>query len=597
MNTMVSMAEFTARPRPYQATLMRKVVADLNLRGSALLIAPTGTGKTFMIGMALNAMAGRRALLIQSRVDLVAQNGRAIARQCAGHRVFCTTDTASKWASNQRVLPASASVIVATVQGLSPAVLDAYGRFDMLMIDETHHAPADSYRAVIAHLRKANPGLKLFGTTATPRRADNRQLDSIFGREAVDQPALLTVREALALGVLVPVVPLRLDEKSAIVARAFARAASYGFDDGNAERSDHDADLGIRWRLPKVALEEVVRLWRIEAGTRRSLAYCSNVAEAEALARVARARGVDAVVISHKTSAAERQRILDDLRADRGAMLVCNATLLLEGIDVPPVSCVLLLRRVAHKSTLIQIIGRAMRPFAGKSNCLVLDCVGACKDKDIIAELDMHTAEREPSGGTERTRQGDDREATLEPVIGLGEGAFEPFTLLPPIAFEAVDWDCDEEGGDGGEQSGGQGESDDGAAPPVPLVARSRAEAMALGLTTYTTGKPCKHGHVAWRHRSGDCCICLNVRNRKRHVTPEGREVASKWHATPEAKAKKNQRRHKLYVDPEIRAKNNQRRRKLYADPEIRAKIIEDNRKWRARKKAERMAVAEGVAT
>src|SRR5690606_28440423 len=112
---------------------------------------------------------------------------------------------------------------------------------------------------------------------------------------------------------------------------------------------------------------------------RRTIAFCSTVAHAEHVAEAFRAEGVAAETVTGETAAGERAAILARLDSGETQVLV-NVAVATEGFDCQPVSCVVLLRPCSHKSTMIQMIGRGLRPvdpelYPGvvKTDCLVLD--------------------------------------------------------------------------------------------------------------------------------------------------------------------------------------------------------------------------------
>lgn len=245
-----------------------------------------------------------------------------------------------------------------------PANLAAMPVLDLLVIDEAHHAVADSYRRIIDHVRDANPACRIFGVTATPNRGDRKGLREIFDNVG-DQVRL---SELIASGHLVPprtfVIDVGVQEQLRAVRKS---AADY----------DMTEDAQIMNRAP--VTDEVVRHWQEKARERPTVVFCSTVAHAESVAAAFNGAGVSAAVIHGDLDAGTRRRILTAYASGEIRVIV-NVAVLTEGWDHPPTSCVVLLRPSSYKSTMIQMVGRGLRtvdpeehPGVIKTDCIVLD--------------------------------------------------------------------------------------------------------------------------------------------------------------------------------------------------------------------------------
>lgn len=241
----------------------------------------------------------------------------------------------------QRALRGLARVV--TIQGLvargeqPPAALVVW--------DECHHYVADEWRTVAEHYAHA----RHLGLTATPERADGRPLGDLFQHLVV----AASYTELMHAQHLVP-------------CRVLAPPEIYR--DGLALRP-----------------EEAYR--RYAAGT-RALVFVDRVDFAEETASRLRALGLSAVAVTDKTPAATRRTALHQFETGQLRALV-NIYVLTEGIDLPCVETIVLARQVSHPSTYLQIVGRALRPFPGKPQALLLDLVGA------VLRFGMPTADRE----------------------------------------------------------------------------------------------------------------------------------------------------------------------------------------------------------
>lgn len=182
------------RLRPRQKTFVERSLAALASRGNTLGLAPTGAGKTIMLSAVTGEMIGdgAKACVLAHRDELTAQNRAKFQRVVPGVATSVIDATEKSWGGQ---------VAFAMVPTLARASnLADMPRLDLLVIDEAHHAVADSYRRIIERVREANPDARLFGVTATPNRGDKKGLREIFDNVA-DQVRL---GELIASGHLVP---------------------------------------------------------------------------------------------------------------------------------------------------------------------------------------------------------------------------------------------------------------------------------------------------------------------------------------------------------------------------------------------------------
>ena len=345
--------------RPRQKELVARSVKALDKHGNTLAVAPTGAGKTIMLSAIIGEMfkaSSGKACVLAHRDELTAQNEDKFRRVNPGLGTGVFDASVKTWRGD---------VTFAMVQTLSrESNLAAMPPLDMLVIDEAHHARADSYMRVIDRAKAANANLKLLGMTATPNRGDKRGLRPIFSNVA-DQ---ITVKELIASGHLVP-------------PRTFVMDVGVQDELRNVKKTASDYDMGAVSAImnTRPINDAVVMHWKEHAGDRKTVVFCSTVAHAEAVADSFNASGVPAVMVHGEMSDAERSGVLEDYTEGR-AQIIVNVAVLTEGWDHPPTSCVVLLRPSSYKSTMIQMIGRGLRtidpaeyPDVVKKDCVVLD--------------------------------------------------------------------------------------------------------------------------------------------------------------------------------------------------------------------------------
>ena len=318
-----------------------------------LLVLPTGAGKTVCFTwMAEQAQArGKRVLILVHRKELVSQTSAALALWGVAHGIISGS-----------AKPSRHPVQVAMVQTLANRVaLDKTGRFkfDLIIIDEAHHATLNSgWAKVLAH----NPKAKLLGVTATPVRLDGKGLGIeaqgffdvlICGPSAAD----LVARGRLVRSVVyAPAQSLDLsmvasrggDYVTAQLAAAVDKAAITG--DAVAHYSRYAADLA-------------------------AIAFTITVAHGGHVVEQFKQAGIAAALLTGATPAKERAQLIKDLGAGQLKVLAsCNVVS--EGTDIPKVAAALLLRPTASYGLAMQQIGRALRTAPGKDKAIILDHAG-----------------------------------------------------------------------------------------------------------------------------------------------------------------------------------------------------------------------------
>ncbi len=161
--------------RPRQSLFVERSLSALDTHGNTLGVAPTGTGKTIILSAVAGQMIGdsrAKACVLAHRDELTDQNRSKFSRVNPGMTTSVVDAGSKNWGGQ---------VTFAMVPTLSrPANLDAMPAVDLLVIDEAHHAVADSYRRIIDRVLHRNPMARIFGVTATPNRGDRKGLREVF---------------------------------------------------------------------------------------------------------------------------------------------------------------------------------------------------------------------------------------------------------------------------------------------------------------------------------------------------------------------------------------------------------------------------------
>jgi superfamily II DNA or RNA helicase/HKD family nuclease len=347
------------RLEPFQERLLEQVlVARRQGHHRNLLVAATGTGKTVMAAIDYSRL---REELPRSRVLFVAHREEILDQSLATFR-YALREPAfgEKWVGKHR--PSNFEHVFASIQSLNAAgfsKLDA-DHFDVVIVDEFHHAAAPSYKNLLSHV---NP-VELLGLTATPERTDGLSILEWFdGRIAAE----LRLWDAIDQHRLAPFSYYGIHDGLDLRQVPWRRGTGYDINELSNLYTSSDA-----WA--RLVIQEVSK--RVdEPFTMRALGFCVSIKHAQFMAHQFIQAGIAAAAVWGDTPEAERR---DSLRmlADGKIQILFSVDLFNEGVDVPAVDTLLLLRPTESATLFLQQLGRGLRKSKDKLLCTVLDFVG-----------------------------------------------------------------------------------------------------------------------------------------------------------------------------------------------------------------------------
>lgn len=369
------------RPEPFQERLLEQL--DLSRQQGHhrnLLVSATGTGKTVMaaidFGRLMEKLPRSRLLFIAHRKEILEQSLATFRHALRDHQF------GEIWVDGKR--PQAFENVFASVQSMNATGLANIERdhFDVVIVDEFHHAAAATYKKILDHLSP----VELLGLTATPERADDLSvLDYFGGRIAAE----LRLWDAIERSRLVPFAYYGIHDGQDLSQIPFKRGTGYDTMALTNVLTGSDA-----WA--RLVIHEVTRKIA-EPGQMRALGFCVGVSHARFMAKQFNSAGIKSLAIWSDTDAKDRREALQ-LLAEKKINVLFSVDLFNEGVDVPSVDTLLMLRPTESPTLFLQQLGRGLRRHRDKSICTVLDFVGR-QHQDFRFDLKF----RSLLGGT-RTR-------------------------------------------------------------------------------------------------------------------------------------------------------------------------------------------------
>lgn len=355
--------------RPYQNQALLAVKNRTVNRG--IVAMATGCGKGHIAGDLMDALGTEKVLYLAHREELISQLAGHVERRIG----FMNVDIEQAGS-----IAGSARSVVASVPTLAAADcrrLKRLGikRFEAIVVDEAHHATAESYLKIWQHFgildenkRKiATPHLPLIGLTATPSRGDGVGLSNVFD-EILYQYSLT---QAINDGWLCPVYAWTIKTGVSL--------------DGIKTRM---GDYSEKELSERCATDErnamIFKAHQDYAAAKKTLIFCIDIDHAEQVAAHFSDNGKPANHVSGKMSGEERASVLRWFAKTPGAVLT-NCQLITEGVDIPSVECVIMARPTKSRTLYAQMIGRGTRLAKGAAD--FTQSVKLGKDRVILLDI------------------------------------------------------------------------------------------------------------------------------------------------------------------------------------------------------------------
>ena len=357
----IALADIEVTPRPFQQEVLDQLKFQRDMWGRTrnLVAMATGTGKTVVAGLDFRRLnlagSAKSVLFVAHRKEILAQSlatFRTIMRDGSFGELLVDGIKPTQW-----------DAVFASIQSLNNLDLSTMpvDKFDMVIVDEFHHAAAATYERVLTHFEPRF----LLGLTATPERSDGRPILQWFDNTI---SAELRLWEAIDRQILSPFQYFGIHDNTDLSAAVkWSRSTGYDVDDLTNLYTANDHRLVI-------VLEHLNRLVGDLAGM-KGIGFCVSIRHADYMAEKFSRAGIPSVSVTSKDSSDDRAHALQRLKSGEIKMIFA-VDIFNEGVDIPDVNTILMLRPTDSPVVFLQQLGRGLRKSETKSCLTVLDFVG-----------------------------------------------------------------------------------------------------------------------------------------------------------------------------------------------------------------------------
>ena len=334
----------------YQEDMKERIEKALRLHRSVMAQMPTGTGKTYLLTAVIDSFVSNNP---KEKVWIVAHRRELVSQIDETVRKFHTYS-----ASNTSSLLSSVKAM--SIQWLMRHYDEIEEEPGMIVIDEAHHALAQTYKEMWERFPKA----KFLGLTATPCRLNGKGFTDLF--DVLVQS--WNIPEFISKGRLATYdfVSLKSDGVTQRLIDSLQKRGA----DGDYQNKEMDMLLN-----KKPSIERLYQSLEEFGKDRKGIVYAININHAQKITKLYQEHGVKAIAIDSKTPATERQQDIEAFKKGDIQVLV-NVDIFSEGFDCPDVEFVQLARPTLSLAKYLQMVGRGLRVAKGKKNCVIIDNVG-----------------------------------------------------------------------------------------------------------------------------------------------------------------------------------------------------------------------------
>lgn len=344
------------KPNSMQSAAMESM-ERLRRKGKdkALLISATGTGKTYLSAFDVKKFGPEKTLFLAHREKILKQAMESFKKVLGKDINAGILSGSSK--------DFSSDYLFSTVNMMSRKdVQEKFSKdeFDYIIIDESHRAAAESYKKIVGYFKPEF----LLGMTATPERTDEENVFEIFDYNIAYE---IRLKQALEENILCPF-------------------HYYGITDIDG-REDYDDLRKVSPAERAGFVAEKIEIYSYDNKRKRGLMFCSTVEECKALSEEFNKLGYRTVPLSGEDSEEKREEMIKRLEMEEGEKAldyILSVDILNEGVDIPSLNQIIMLRPTQSPIVFVQQLGRGLRKHKGKEYLLVLDFIANYRNNYMI---------------------------------------------------------------------------------------------------------------------------------------------------------------------------------------------------------------------
>ena len=347
--------------------LMQKTALDNLSRlrelgeNKALVIAATGTGKTYMSAFDVMNVKPKKMLFIVHREDILKGAEKSFKRLCGNKDKKTGFLT-----GNQKDF--DAEYLFSTIQCINNNLHEfKEDEFEYIIIDEAHHGSSPSYKKVMDYFKPKF----LLGMTATPERCDGDDIFQIFNNNVALE---IRLHEALEMNLVVPFHYFGITDIEAV------DLSGINIDDIDKVSKI----LKVNERVDFII--EKMKFYGFDGEKRKAIGFCVSIDHAKYMAEQFNKRGIKSIALTGENSPVEREKYIKKLEDEKDELeVIFTVDIFNEGVDIPSINLVLMLRPTNSPIIFIQQLGRGLRSYPNKSFLTVLDFIGNHNKAFLIA--------------------------------------------------------------------------------------------------------------------------------------------------------------------------------------------------------------------
>ena len=338
----------------YQEDMVKRVQEAFRHHDSVMVQMPTGTGKTYLLAALVGLFLKEEVWVVAHRRELVSQ----------------IKETLERFFSSLK----STSIKVTSIQWLSRHYGEMEEKPGLIVIDEAHHALAETY----AEVMNAFPKAKKLGLTATPYRLNGKGFTDLFDTLLCSWSMEKFIAEGRLS--LYDYYSIKPDSADQLLIDSLQKRGA----DGDYQQKELNEVMDV-----KPSLERLCLTIKEYVPGKKGIVYAISIQHAEHIAEYYRENGIKAVAISSKTPLAERQELIERFKSSSLSSslnstsddieVLVSVDLFSEGFDCPDVEFIQLARPTLSLAKYMQMVGRGLRVAEGKDYCVILDNVGLYK--------------------------------------------------------------------------------------------------------------------------------------------------------------------------------------------------------------------------